>query len=80
MWKHIPAARIIQSVILCDVGSDQKKKKSWGRERELPKEEIFIMYHEAFWTSQTTGSRVGGGELDESWVFMLMLTQTDPGS
>lgn len=27
MWKHSPAARIIQSLIVCDVGSDQKKKK-----------------------------------------------------
>ena len=38
------------------------------------------MYQEAFWTSQTTGSRVGGRELDESWIFTLMLTETDPGS
>lgn len=50
--------------------------------REPPKEEILIMYQEAFWTSQTMGRKavVGGGRVGEQYkscFFTLILTETD---
>lgn len=68
MWKHSPAARIIQSLIVSDFGSDQNQNKTKklgerGGSTQLGKFSSCTMRRSGL--PKPRGSRVGGGELDE---------------
>lgn len=58
MCKRSPSSNdyTVPNCLWCQLRPKKMKEKG----REPPKEEILIVYQEAFWTSQTMGRKAGG--------------------